>query len=389
MNARAEMPVVIPEVIRKAFKVAEAEKPGACHVEVPEDVAEEAAEGEPLATAGGTRLAGYERMTVGPSRVWAVLKRAAIKWSADDCLQLGAALAYYTVFSLAPVLVIVIAVAGALFGQEAAQGEIVGQIRSLVGEEGASAIQALVQSASRPGAGSRATLIGLLVLLFGSTSAFSQLQSALNRIWDVPAQKHSGIGDMVRARFLSFAAVLGTGFLLSVSLVLSAAAAALGRFGGGYLPYGGLLGLADVLGSMVVHTLLFAMIFKMLPDAVIEWRDVWVGATVTAGLFVVGKFAIGLYLGRTDLGAAYGAAGWVILVLAWVYYSAQIVLFGAEFTCAYAARRPLAASAPVGSTRPERSASGRAGDRGRDSASAPGAGAARSPGTANRPGARS
>jgi membrane protein len=270
---------------------------------------------------------------------WALIKRSAIEWSADDCLQLGAALAYYTVFSLAPVLVIVIAVAGAMFGQEAAQGEIVGQIRSLVGEEGASAIQSLIQSASRPGAGSRATLIGLLVLLFGSTSAFSQLQSALNRIWDVPTQKHSGIWDTVRARFLSFAAVLGTGFLLSVSLVLSAAAAALGRFGGGYLPFGGLLGLADVLGSMIVQTMLFAMIFKVLPDAVIEWRDVWVGATVTAGLFVIGKFAIGVYLGSSDLGAAYGAAGWVILVLAWVYYSAQIVLFGAEFTFAYATRR--------------------------------------------------
>jgi membrane protein len=308
-------------------------------------------------------------MAGGARRVWAVVERAAIKWSADDCLQLGAALAYYTVFSLAPVLVIVIAVAGALFGEEAAQGEIVGQIGNLVGPEGATAIQSLVQSANRPGAGSRATLIGLLVLLFGSTSAFTQLQSALNRVWDVPTEAHGGVWDLIRARFLSFAAVLGTGFLLSVSLVLSAAAAALGRFGGGYLPFGGLLGLADVVGSMIVHTLLFAMIFKLLPDAAIEWRDVWVGATVTAALFVVGKLAIGLYLGRSDLGAAYGAAGWVILVLAWVYYSAQIVLFGAEFTRAYGVVR----------------ADGRA----RDSATAPGAGAARSPGTGRRPGAGS
>ena len=326
-------------------------------------------------------------MGIGPGRIWAVVQRAAIKWSADDCLELGAALAYYTVFSLAPVLVIVIAVAGALFGEEAAQGEIVGQIRGLVGDEGASAIQSLVQSASRPGAGSRATLIGLLVLLFGSTSAFSQLQSSLNRIWDVPAQAHFGLWDMVRARFLSFAAVLGTGFLLSVSLVLSAAMVALGRFGGGFLPFGGLLGLADVLGSMIVHTLLFAMIFKMLPDAVIEWRDVWVGATVTAGLFVIGKFAIGLYLGRSDLGAAYGAAGWVILVLAWVYYSAQIVLFGAEFTCAYAGRRRPEARDPAGATRPASSAPARAGSRAPDSASAPGARAARSPGSGRRPAA--
>jgi membrane protein len=267
---------------------------------------------------------------------WEVLERAAIKWSADDCLTLGAALAYYTVFSLAPVLVIVIAVAGAVFGPEAAQGEIVGQIRGLVGEEGAAAIQSLIQSASRQGAGLRATTIGLLVLLFGSTSAFSQLQSALNTIWEVPPQAHGGLWAMVRARFLSFAAVLGTGFLLSVSLVLSAAVAAFGRFGWGWMPgIGRVLELADFLGSLVVHTLLFAMIFKLLPDVAIRWRDVWLGAAVTAGLFSVGKLVIGLYLGTSELGAAYGAAGWVILVLAWVYYSAQIVLFGAELTRAF------------------------------------------------------
>jgi membrane protein len=270
---------------------------------------------------------------------WGLIKRAAIKWNADDCLTLGAALAYYTVFSLAPVLVIAIAVAGSVFGQEAAQGEIVSQIRGLVGEEGASAIQSLIESAGRQDAGGRATLIGLLVLLFGSTSAFSQLQSALNKIWDVEPETHSGIWDMVRARFLSFTAVLGTGFLLSVSLVLSAVVAAFGRYGWGWLPaIGPMLELADFLGSMLVHTLLFAMIFKLLPDASIRWREVWLGAGVTAGLFFVGKLAIGAYLGTSEVGAAYGAAGWVILILAWVYYSAQIVLFGAEFTRAYATR---------------------------------------------------
>lgn len=261
--------------------------------------------------------------------MWTLFRRAGIKWNADDCLTLGAALAYYTVFSLAPVLVIVIAVAGALFGSEAAQGEIVGQIRGLVGDEGATAIQSLVSSASRQGLGPRATLIGLAVLLFGSTSAFSQLQAALNRIWEVEASTQAGIWPKVRSRFLSFAAVLGTGFLLSVSLVLSAAVAALGRRG-----WGGAA--ADLVGSMVVHTLLFAMIFRLLPDAPIRWRDVWLGAGVTAGLFVIGKWIIGLYLGRSDIGAAYGAASWVILVLAWVYYSAEIVLFGAEFTHAHA-----------------------------------------------------
>lgn len=268
-----------------------------------------------------------------------LIKRAAIKWSGDDCLTLGAALAYYTVFSLAPILVIVIAVAGAVFGQEAAQGEIVGQIRGLVGDDGATAIQSLIESAGRQGAGGRATFVGLLVLLFGSTSAFSQLQSALNKIWGVEPQARTGLWEMIRARFLSFAAVLGTGFLLSVSLVLSAAVAAFGRFGWGWVPaIGPLLELADFLGSMLVHTLLFAMIFKLLPDAAIRWREVWLGAGVTAGLFFVGKLVIGLYLGTSEVGAAYGAAGWVILILAWVYYSAQIVLFGAELTRAFATR---------------------------------------------------
>jgi membrane protein len=292
------------------------------------------------ASESGTRLA--ELGVVGT--FWPLIKRSAIKWNDDDCLTLGAALAYYTVFSLAPVLVIAIAVAGALFGEEAAQGEIVGQIRNLVGNDGATAIQALIRSAGQQGVGSGATVIGLAVLLFGSTSAFSQLQSALNRVWDVSATTNSGIGELVKARILSFAAVLGTGFLLSVSLVLSAAVAALGRYGSGWLPgTAGVLETADVVGSLVVYTLLFAMIFKLLPDVPIEWRDVWVGALVTAVLFFGGKFAIGLYLGTSELGAAYGAAGWVILVLAWVYYSAQIVLFGAEFTRAYAMRVSVAA----------------------------------------------
>jgi membrane protein len=277
--------------------------------------------------------------------IWNLLQRAAIKWNADDCLTLGAALAYYTVFSLAPVLVIVIAVAGAVFGPEAAQGEIVGQIRGLVGEEAATAIQSLIESASRQGAGPRAALIGLLVLLFGSTSAFSQLQSALNTIWEVPPQARAGPWAMVRSRLLSFAAVLGTGFLLSVSLVLSAAVAAFGRFGWGWVPgIGRVLALADFVGSLIVHTLLFAMIFKLLPDAAVRWRDVWLGAAVTAGLFSIGKLVIGLYLGTSEVGAAYGAAGWVILVLAWVYYSAQIVLFGAEFT---RAQRAFPTSPPL------------------------------------------
>jgi membrane protein len=276
--------------------------------------------------------------------VWALIKRSTIKWNDDDCLTLGAALAYYTVFSLAPVLVIVIAVASALFGEEAAQGEIIGQIRSLVGDEGAIAIQALIRSVSRRGVGPVAALVGLIVLLLGATSAFSQLQSALNRVWEVPPQTHLGISQLVRARLFSFAAVLGAGFLLSVSLALSAATVALGPYRFGWLPQvGGMLEMADLVGSILVHTLVFALIFKLLPDVPVEWRDVWVGAMVTAGLFFIGKIAIGFYLGTTELGAAYGAARWVILGLVWVYYTAQIVLFGAEFTHVYATRATIAA----------------------------------------------
>src|SRR5262245_36594633 len=187
--------------------------------------------------------------------IWDLLKPSAVKWNDDGCLTLGAALAYYTIFSLAPVLVIAIAVASSLFGAEATRGEIVGQIRSLVGDDGAIAIQSLIENASQQGIGPRATLIGLVVLLFGSTSAFSQLQAALNRVWDVAPQR-TGIGRLIHARLLSFAAVLGSGFLLSVSLVLSAAVSALSRYGEGGIPgVGSMLQLGDFVGSMIVHTL--------------------------------------------------------------------------------------------------------------------------------------
>ena len=281
--------------------------------------------------------------------LWQLVKESVSKWGEDDALQFGAALAYYTVFSLAPVLVIVIAVAGAVFGRDAAQGEIVGEIREMVGEEGATAIQGLIESAGRPGASPVATAVGLVILLLGSTSVFAQLQSALNAIWNVPPREHFGLWDMIRHRFLSFAAVLGAGFLLSVSLVVSAAVAAFGKVWGAWLPWvSHALEIADLLGSVTVLTLLFAMIFKLLPDVEIRWHDVWVGAAVTAVLFVIGKFVIGFYLGRSDLGAAYGAASWLILVLAWVYYSSQIVLLGAEFTHVYAVRHGSGVNAGAG-----------------------------------------
>jgi membrane protein len=289
---------------------------------------------------------------------------AASKWSADRAPRLGAALAYYTVFSLAPLLVIVIAIAGFVFGQEAAQGYIVQQIGALVGERSARAIQDMVENARQPTTGILATIIAVVTLLLGASGVFGQLQDALNTIWEVKAKPGRGFMGLLRDRFLSFVAVLGTGFLLLVSLVLSAALAALGKVLSGMLPApeSVLQGLNFIV-SIAVITVMFGMIFKFLPDATIRWNDVWIGAAVTALLFTLGKFAIGLYLGKSNVASVYGAAGSLVILLVWVYYSSQILLFGAEFTAVYANRygsriRPTENAVPA--TEPERTQQGMA-----------------------------
>jgi membrane protein len=270
-------------------------------------------------------------------QAWKLTKSALNAWVDDFAPSMGAALAYYTIFSLAPMLVIVIAVAGFFFGQDAAQGEIVAQLQGMVGETGASAVEALLKSASEPGQGIIAATIGIFTLMLGATAVFGELQSALDRIWKIPSNRKSGIRNLVLKRLLSFGMVLGLGFMLLVSLILSAALAAFGKWWGNMLGgWGIVLELLNFAVSFGVITGLFAMIYKFMPSANIPWRDVWVGALVTAVLFTVGKSAIGIYLGTTNMASGFGAAGSLVVLLAWIYYSAQIFLLGAEFTWVFA-----------------------------------------------------
>jgi membrane protein len=269
---------------------------------------------------------------------WGLVKTAVKSWSDDYAPSMGAALAYYTVFSIAPLLLIVIAIAGLIFGVEAARGEIFGQLQGMMGDEGAAAIQGLMESASKPAKSLTATIIGVSLLLLGATTVFAELQSALDRIWRAPAREQtSGIFALLRARLLSFGMILGIGFLLMVSLVASAALSALGKW---WAPLFGawevLLQVVNVAVSFALVTAAFAMIYKFMPRVHIPWRDVWIGAAVTALLFTVGKLLIGLYIGKSGVTSGFGAAGSLVVVLVWVYYSAQIFLLGAEFTWAYA-----------------------------------------------------
>ena len=272
--------------------------------------------------------------------IFAILKEAGSEWIEDHAPTLGAALAYYTVFSLAPLLIIIIGVAGLVFGPEAAQGQIFEQLRGLLGEAGAKSMQDLVENANaKPATGIFATLIGIVTLLFGASGVFGQLQTSLNAIWGVQPKPGRGVLGIIRDRILSFGFILVVGFLLLVSLLLTAAIALVGEWSGDMMP--GMeffIQLLNSVLSLAVITLLFAMIFKFLPDAKIAWHDVWIGAFVTAALFTVGKFALGLYLGKSSVSSSYGAAGSLIVLLLWVYYSSQILFFGAEVTQVYANR---------------------------------------------------
>lgn len=278
-------------------------------------------------------------------RAWDLLKQTYEGWTRHNAPKLGASLSYYTVFSLAPLLIVVISVMGLALGAKAAQGEVANQIRGLVGDQSAQYIQSVVANADRPQAGLVASLIGLVTLFVGASGVFNELHDALNTIWDVESPAGAGVWGMIRRRVLSFGMVLAIGFLLLVSLVLSTAIAAAGTFAGNLLPVPGFVMQAGhLLISMLVVTVLFALIYRFLPDTRIEWRAVWIGAFATAVLFSIGKLLIGLYLGKASIGSAYGAAGSLIVVLAWIYYSAQVFLFGAEFTHVWAeAHKPPAA----------------------------------------------
>lgn len=268
-------------------------------------------------------------------RWWQLVKDTASEWLEDKAPRLGAALAYYTIFSLAPLLVIVIAIAGLVFGREAVQGHIAQQLQNLIGEQGARTLETMVANASKPGEGTLASILGIVMLLFGAMGLFGQLQDALNTIWEVQPKPGRGIWGFLRERFLSLSMVMGSAFLLLVSLVVSAAMAALAGLWGDW--QASILGhLVNGTVSFVVITLVFAMIYRYLPDAKISWQDVWLGALITALLFTIGKFLIGLYLGHSSVSSTYGAAGSLAVLLIWLYYSAQIFLFGAEFTKVYA-----------------------------------------------------
>jgi membrane protein len=290
--------------------------------------------------------------------MWSLLRQTVLNWFDDKAPQLGAALAFYTALSIAPLLVISLGIAAFVFGHEAARGGVQDQMQFLVGDQGAKAIEEMIANANNPGKGVFATSLSLIILLFGASGVFGQLQQSLNAIWKVQPKAGRGILGIVRDRFLSFVMVLGSAFLLLVSLLLSAALASLETLTN-RLPES-LYWVSQLLHagvSFILITLLFAMMYKYLPDVKIAWRDVWLGAIITALLFTIGKFAIGLYLGHSSMASSYGVAGSFVVLLVWVYYSAQILFLGAEFTQVHAIRYgrrivPAENAEPIATDRP-------------------------------------
>ncbi|HEX6178106.1 MAG TPA: YihY/virulence factor BrkB family protein [Thermoanaerobaculia bacterium] len=268
-----------------------------------------------------------------------LFKQTFQEFGQDKAPRLGAALAYYTVFSIGPLLLIAIAIAGLVWGEEAAQGQISTQLKNVLGENVASSVETMVAGAGKEKSGIIATIIGVATLMFGASGVFGQLKDALDTIWNVEPKKSEGIMGFIKDRFLSMAMVLGVGFLLLVSLVLDAVIAGMGGYLGRIVGGEAVLHVIQLVLSYVMVTVLLAAIFKFLPDIKITWRDVWLGALFTSVLFVLGKYALGLYLGRAAVGSSYGAAGSLVILLIWVYYSAQIVFFGAEFTQVYTRQR--------------------------------------------------
>ena len=296
----------------------------------------------------------FQRMMKKPMGViWPLLKETFARWKKDRAPRLGAALSYYMIISLPPLLMVVMGITELFLDEETGRGAVLEQVSNVVGEKSAAAVQEMLTHADEPSTGIIGTIVGVVVLLIGASGVFGELQDALNTVWGVEAKPGGGILATIRSRFFSLVAVLGTGFLLLVSLVLSAWIAAAGKWLGQLLPgQEFLLQTADFVMSFGIITLLFAMMFKLLPDVTVKWNDVWVGAAATALLFTVGKLLIGLYLGKSDVGSVYGAAGSLVLLLVWVYYSAQILFFGAEFTAVYADQyglriRPTANAIPL------------------------------------------
>jgi membrane protein len=267
-----------------------------------------------------------------------LVTQALTSWIDDAAPSMGAALSYYTIFSMAPLLLIVMSIAGFVFGAEAARGELFGQLRDLMGDEAAKTLESLLATLDKPGQSIGASAIGFSFLLIGATSVFGELQNALDRIWRVPARVNSGgVWKILRARLLSLGMILGFAFLLMVSLVAGAAVSAISRWWGPiFQGWETLAQIVNIAFGFVLSTAIFAMIYKLMPRAQVRWKDVWIGALVTSILFTIGKYLIGLYIGTSGIASGFGAAGSIAVILVWVYYSAQIFLIGAEFTWVYA-----------------------------------------------------
>lgn len=286
------------------------------------------------------RGSGMQRQALSPAALWSLTRESVTGWLGDFAPSMGAGIAYYTAFSIAPLLIIVITIAGLFFGQDVASSYVYDQIAALLGPQGAAAVRAMVEEAGRTKEGILAPVIGLGLLLVGATTVFAELQSDLDRIWKAPAAKRpEGLWGLLRRRVLSLGLVVSIGFLMLVSLVFSAALSAFARWWSGWFEdFAWLLHVLDVFVSLAFISLMFALMYKILPRVKIGWRDVWIGAAVTALLFTIGKFLVGLYIGRSQIASGFGAASSLVVLMVWVYYSAQIFLFGAEFTWVYAHR---------------------------------------------------
>ncbi len=291
------------------------------------------------ARAGAQQQQAPTRRTGEKASWWQVIKETVSDWQEDKASELAAALAYYTAVSIAPLLVLIVVIVGFVMGQQGtAQSQLIAQLRGAMGEQGAQFLETVLENAQQPTLASVAGILSFLTLLWGSTNVFSQLQSSLNTIWEVAPKPGRGIWGTIKDRFLSLSLVLGVAFLLLVSLVLSSVLSTVSGWGEGILPGADWLWqIVNFAVSFAVIMLLFALIYKILPDAKIVWRDVWLGAAVTALLFNIGKFALGLYL--ANAGSAYGVVGSLVVFLLWVYYSAQVLFLGAEFTQSYARNR--------------------------------------------------
>jgi membrane protein len=278
-------------------------------------------------------------MTSKLKNFWELLRQTQKEWSEDNAARLAAALAYYTILSVAPLLMLAVSVVGLVFGDDAARGHVAGELSSIVGPQAGEGIQTMIQHANSPTGGTISSIVGIIVLMFGASGVFGELQSSLNAIWEVAPKPGRGVVGMLRQRFFSFTMVLSVAFLMLVSLVLSAALDAVGHFFEGALPGGeALWHVLNFAISFAVITALFALMFRVVPDVKVPWHDTWMGAAFTALLFTLGKFLLGLYLGRASVASPYGAAGSIVVLVIWVYYAAQILFMGAEFTQVYARR---------------------------------------------------